>query len=233
MNAQALAKPMRPSFKHLLASLGLLSSLMLAQAAQAACTIRWAASSNTVYIEQPITCTLTDIYTASLPENYPILDQVAAPSGSTSKIWLLKANLILSNGATLTLKGSSLGGDVDELRLMSQNSSTITSDVFVRADWGNIFIDTLKVTSWNPAVNGPDTEYATYGRAYVGVRSRLASDGVTPLESRMDIKNSDLGYLGFDGAEAYGLVWKVSSPLNTFNTVDVLGDIINNKIHNN
>ena len=139
-------------------------------------------------------------------------------------------------GAKLVLHGSPVGGDVDELRLKSNNLSGNTF-IMVRADWGTVDIDSTKITSWDESASGPDTKYAQYGRAYIQVKSRLGSDGVTPRESRMDIKNSDIGYLGYYGAEAYGLSWKVlgslSSDKTIFNTVGVYGDILNNKIHNN
>ncbi len=210
---------------------GLALSSLLAQAVTAACPVRWSASSNTAYIESAVSCTLSDIYTAT--SQYPVLQVIPPPNGATSKIWLLKANLQLSNGATLTIKGSSLGGDADEVRLLSNNSSVANSYVYIKADWGRLIFNKTKVTSWNQSANAPDTEYSTYKRAFISVRSNLAADGITPLESRMDITDSDMGYLGYYNAESYGLSWKVSSPISTFNTVDVLGDVTNSKLHNN
>ncbi len=189
--------------------------------------IRFSVSSNVLTVTGPAVCTLSEIKTA-----YP-----SAPlelTDSVNKVWQLRTNLILEKGASLVLHGTSVGGDVNELRLQSNNSSAAGSFVYLRADWGNISISKTKITSWNAAANGPDTEYATYGRSYIHVRSRLDADGVTPHESRMDVIDSDIGYLGYYAAESYGLTWKVSgSSPGLFDKVNVLGDIRNSKIHHN
>ena len=209
---------------------------MLSEEAQAQTTgrcsaahVRWASSSNTLYISGPSTCTLTSLRNI-ITSKSPALAQDAA----NAAIWYLNANLKLESGAKLVLHGTAIGGDVDELRLRSNNASTAGSIVYIRAQWGVIDMDTTKVTSWNSAVNGPDTEYTTYKRSYIHVRSYLDSDGVTARESRMDIKNSDVGYLGYYAAEAYGLVWKVyGSQSGLFDKVNVKGDIKNSRIHHN
>lgn len=193
--------------------------------------IRWAHSSNRIYITGDVECTLTEIKalgSASMP-----LELV----NSTDKIWFLGANIFIQDKAKLVLRGDSISGDVNELRLKSNNTSDMNNFVIIQSEWGTIDIDGVKITSWDENAAGPDTEYATYKRAYIKVRSSLATDGVTPEESRMDIKNSDVGYLGYDGAEAYGLSWKVlgstSSDKAVFNIVGVYGDVLNNKIHHN
>ncbi len=189
-----------------------------------AANVRWANSSNRVYITGDVECTLTEIKqfgSVSIP--LTLVDPV-------NKIWFLGANIFMQEGAKLLLHGSPVGGDVDELRLKSNNLN-LNDFVMIRADWGTIDIDNAKITSWDENALGPDTEYVLYKRAYIQVRSRLGSDGITPRQSRMDIKNSDIGYLGYKGAEAYGLSWKVIT--GSFDNVGVFGDIVNNKIHNN
>ncbi len=201
---------------------------MAAAAPCAAANIRWAASTNTVYVSGAgAVCTLTE------------LDQLATkalitPTNTTDKVWLVGSNIWLQNGATLRLYGSSVGGDVNELRLKSNNSSVANSTVFLRAYWGMVDINSTKIKSWDEAAQGVDTEYATYKRSFIQVKSFLDTDGVTARESRMDIVNSDLGYLGFNGAESYGLSWKVlgSSP-GLFDQVGVLGTIVGSRIHHN
>ena len=190
-----------------------------------AANIRWSLSSNRVYITGDVECTLTEIKQLGSPSiPLTLLDPA-------NKIWFLGANIMLQNGATFVLHGGSVGGDVDELRLKSNNTSDINNFVIIRADWGAIDINSTKIVSWDEIASGPDAEYALYKRAYINVRSRLDTDGVTPRESRMDITNSDIGYLGYKGSEAYGLSWKVLG--GAFSTVGVFGDIINNKIHDN
>lgn len=195
----------------------------------AASNIRWASSSNTLYVSGAVSCTLSQIRSFLSTSNTALSN--VDPS---NQVWLLRANLILQAGATLVLKGSSAGGDVNELRLLSNNSSATNSVIYMRAQWGKFDLDSVKVTSWNEVAHGPDTEYATYKRAYIHIRSYLDADGVTPRESRMDIKNSEVAYLGYNAAESYGLVWKVyGSQAGIFDKVNVYGDVVNSFIHHN
>jgi parallel beta-helix repeat protein len=110
--------------------------------------------------------------------------------------------------------------------------------VSVTANWGTLDIESTKITSWDAAVGGPDTEFQTFGRAFVRVRSSLDADGVTALESRMDIVDSEVSFLGYDASESYGLAWKVAGvhpdpAKSIFDYVNVYGDIINTHIHDN
>jgi len=205
---------------------GLIGIALYSAAAEAG--IRWASSSNRIYLEGGVTATLSDIK-AALP-NAP-LDLV----DPTEKIWLLRANLQITNGSVLILRGAGAGGDVNQLRLQSNNASTTNNYVSIIADYGNIDIDSTLITSWDLAAAAPDTEYgSTYKRAFIRVRSKLAADGVTALESRMDITNSDIGYLGYYAAESYGLSWKVvGSAENLFEKVSVFGNILGSHIHHN
>lgn len=205
--------------------------------------VRYASSTNTIYVEEPIVITLSEIDQLLPKAPLDLVDPV-------NRVWFLGANLVAVNGATLLLHGTAIGGDVNELRLLSANTGATNSLVRIEANWGNIDIDTTKITSWDPAANGglggPDTEYSTYNRAFIRARSFLEADGVTARESRMDIKNSDIGYLGYHGAEAYGLSWKVNGNFGAavvdaagnptyelFEKVNVYGDTKNNHIHNN
>ena len=114
--------------------------------------------------------------------------------------------------------------------------SDSTNFIKILADWGSIDINSTKITSWDENVSGPDTDYFN-GRAFIHVRSRLDGDGVTPIESRMDIRNSDVGHLGYPGSEAYGLSWKVLGKDTVgpeiFDNVGVYGDVVNSEIHDN
>jgi poly(beta-D-mannuronate) C5 epimerase len=108
--------------------------------------------------------------------------------------WYLGANIVLREGATLLLHGTAIGGETDELRLKSDNSPVPGSQVYISADWGTIDISNTKITSWDNAVNGPDTS-TTFHRAFIQARSSLNADGVTADESTMNIANSDMGFL--------------------------------------
>jgi len=192
-----------------------------------AANIRWAQSSNRVYVTGDVECTLTEI--KQLGSQFIPLTLL----DSVNKIWFLGANLFIQNGAQIILHGSSVGGDVDELRLKSNSTTTLNNFIVISAGWGSIDIDGVKVTSWDESIGGPDTEYSLYKRAYIQVRSSLGTDGLTLKESRMDIKNSDIGYLGYRGSEKYGLSWKVLGISSVLDVVGVYGDVVNNKIHDN
>ena len=197
-----------------------------------AATFRWSAASNRIYVESGGSARLTDIK-AALPA--APLDLVDV----TNKIWLLRADLQVQDGCTLVLRGATVGGDVNQLRLQSVNAATnCTCVVSITADWGSLDIHSTKITSWDTMINAPDNNYLANGRAYIRVRSSLSANGITPLESRMDITNSEICYLGTDDSESYGLVWKVGgthpNPTNSiFDFVNVYGNVVNSYIHDN
>ncbi|MFM1769797.1 MAG: hypothetical protein RJA22_2326 [Verrucomicrobiota bacterium] len=206
--------------------------LLLGALPAQAVSFRWSASSWRIYIDGPGTASLSDLK-AAMPGS--ALDQVAPG------VWFLRANLYVTEGATLNLHGTKIGGDVNELRLLSDNTGESNSFVSITADYGNISIRNTKITSWDRAVNGPDLETASFRRAFIRARSSLGADG-TRYESRMDILDSDVGYLGSHDPEAYGLTWKVSEPqdhnifgniTNLYNMVDVYGDIMRSRLHHN
>src|SRR5262249_51543898 len=89
-----------------------------------AATFRFASSSNRIYVESVVSATLSDIK-AALP-NAP-LDLVDPANG----IWLLRANLFIVDGSVVVLHGTAIGGDVNEFRLQSNNSSASNSFVSV------------------------------------------------------------------------------------------------------
>jgi parallel beta-helix repeat protein len=188
---------------------------------------RFAASSNTLYIEGPVTCTPTQL-AAFL--NTSVLQLV----NPTSRTWLLKANLRITGGGTLRLHGQSIGGDTNEFRLLSNNSPA--SHVRINPRWGTLDIRSTRVRSWDTATSGPDTNTAN-GRAYIHAESFLEADGVTVRESRMDIVDSQVDHLGYHAAVSYGLVWKViGDPAvvpDLYDRVSVYGSVIRSYVHHN
>jgi len=192
----------------------------------------------------PGSATLSDIH-ATVPK--APLSQVAAG------VWYLQCELFMENGAKLVLHGTKIGGDVSELRLKSNNHPEAlrpgstepfgTNIISLTADWGEIDIRSTFITSWDEDVGGPDTEYSSFGRSFIRVRSYLDDDLVTPHESRMDVIDTEISHLGSHNAESYGLTWKVNPPktpglftipiTNLYSLVNVYGDIKNCHIHNN
>lgn len=194
-------------------------------------TFRWVVGSNQIVVENGGIALLSDIKSALPSAPLSLVDP-------NNGVWLLSADLRVTQGSTLVLHGKSVGGDVNELRLLSNNTGATNSVVSITSDYGNLDIKATKITSWDETAMEPDTETASYGRAYIRVRSSLAPDGVTPQESRMDIADSEICYLGSGGSEAYGLVWKVvgadpNPGRNLLAEVRVYGSVVNSHLHDN
>lgn len=179
-----------------------------------ASNLRWASSSNTLYVQAGGVCRVADI--AGL-RPLLLVDQ-------GSGIYLLKVNLKLTDGSALMIDGDDPTAPVTEFRLLSNNTGAANSVVSLTADYGIVQINHTKVQSWDENAQGPDTEY-DINRAYIRVRSSTVDK-----QSRMDVTDSDIGYLGYYNAEMYGLTWKVSG---TLNEVRVYGNILNSRIHHN
>ncbi len=202
----------------------------------ATASLRWANSSQRLYVVGPGSATLSQIKAALPSAPLTLVDPSAG-------VWYLGANMFIQSNAQLKLYGPAIGGDVSELRLKSDNTTDANAIIELRADWGWLDIRNTKIMSWDNAANGPDLETDTYGRAYVRARSSLDPNGVTARESRMDVISSEICYLGSHDTEAYGLVWKVVDttavylPVGSTNTifdlVNVYGDILNSRIHHN
>src|ERR1044071_3264356 len=194
-------------------------------------TFRWTPSTNRIFVEDGGSATLSDIKAALPGAPLDLVDPA-------NKIWLLRADLLIKDGSVLVLHGAGLGGDVNEFRLQSLNTAATGSVVSVVADYGTLDISDTKIISWDALSDGPDTEHLNLGRAHLVVRSSLSTNGVTPLESRMNITNSEIAYLGYNAPDSFGLVWKVGgtdpTPTNSiFDVVNVYGNIVNAHIHDN
>lgn len=79
----------------------------------------------------------------------------------------------------------------------------------------------MQVFAWDTTNNSYDYD-ETDGRSYISAISEIVTDANetcegnaknTMGEARMDIVNSEMGYLGFHDSESYGLTWKVSLAL--------------------
>jgi parallel beta-helix repeat protein len=181
-------------------SVAIVASLVGATpAAAATCSspVRYAASSDTIYLGSGSVDTLTEIKAAC-----PAAPLVLVKPG----VWELNADLVLQGGAKLTLDG---GKDVKELHLQSLPSGLQKDVSAITAQYGQIDIRGVKVTSWNGT--GPDMDDAipsggVRGRAFIRAISFM--DGDKPRQSTMNIVDSDLGYLGYNAAESYGVAYK-------------------------
>jgi parallel beta-helix repeat protein len=203
--------------------------------------------------------TLTDIVTAAANnqivgvEPAGFLQQVDAGN----KIWMLNVNLVIEEGATLNLIGGS-GGDVNWLRLKSSAAGIIS----ILARNSTLVIQNAHVSSWDPGTGAPDVTTpggpgvgGTKPRSFIRARSEYRSGrtggpgnvcdtagGRDYFEARMAVINSTVDHLGYYGAEAYGMTWKVYTTDTTllppasrqlYNLADVFGTIQNSTFTQN
>jgi parallel beta-helix repeat protein len=103
--------------------------------------------------------------------------------------WLLGANLRIERGAVLHIAAP----DVGRLKLRSDAEEF----VWIKALGGQLAFAGTCVTSWDSAKDAVDENYDD-GRSFV-----LARD-----EGRMDIRSSELSYLGYEANESYGVAWR-------------------------
>lgn len=210
----------KTSFTQLLPPLALLlclfSLLAIPQpvAAQATPpTVTYTAGTNTINIGA----------SAGTPASQPIsLAQVAAQLANPAVLakegdaWILKANVIVDVTAQLSITPAD---GVTTLRLESKFDKFV---YMIVRQGGHMLFDGMTVTSWDTGTNQVDQEPTD--RAYI-----LAQDG-----ARLDIKNSDFGYLGYlaGGNRTSGVTW-----LKRLNPGDPLtgatGTVENSKFHHN
>ena len=147
-----------------------------------------------------------------------------------NQTWVLNANILLGIGVTLNL---SPDVGVQELRLRSQASAggqaraaniDYNSFVYLRAHGANINIDNMKIFSWDPQLNDYDRDPSN-GRAYL----------LAKYASVMNIRNTEVGYLGSEDGESYGISWRdindVAEPDKLLTRVT--GEVLNSLIHHN
>lgn len=199
-----------------------------------ACTqndLRYSQTSKRVYISNGAICTPSEI-NILVPAKYSSINTGDVIEQLSPGVWLLKTEMRLEDGATLRLYGTILGGDTDTFLMLSDNTEP-AYHVKIQAIHGNVDIRSTHVTTWDPQANGPDTLLEN-GRAFIHINS-MENNGVA-LESRMDIIDSEISYLGFYDSESYGLVWKVRGGKydhSLYDRVEVYGSIINSYIHHN
>ncbi len=198
-----------------------------AEAAACNAPVRYSATSDTIYLTAGTAVdTLTEVKAAC--SSAPLVQ--VSPG-----VWELNADLVLQTGAQLTLDGAA---DVRELRLQSLPSGVQRDVSAVTAQYGRLDIRGVKVTSWNGT--GPDTDVTVpaggvRGRAFI--RALSIMEGSTARQSTMNIENSDLGFLGYNGAEAYGVAYKargcgIDTP-SVCTALNVLGKQIGSRFHDN
>lgn len=133
------------------------------------------------------------------------------------KEWYVKANIFVYDGATLILDKN----EASWIKLQSDSEKA----VHVRALNADILINGVKITSWDASKNSYD-ENQDDGRSFLMVKDN----------SRMDIYDSELSYLGYPtspdlAVSPYGVSWKIGKT-RLKNTL-LTGEVINSKFHHN
>lgn len=194
-----------------------------AGAATCAAPVRYSSTSDTIYLAPGSVDTLAGIKAAC--PSAPLVQ-------SSPGVWELNSDLVVQGGATLNV-----GGDVKELRLQSLPSGAVKDVSALIAQYGTINLAGVKVTSWNGT--GPDTDLTvpSGGRGRAFIRAVSLMEGSTPRTSTMNITDSDIGYLGYNGAESYGVAYKARgcsvSAKNICDVLDVFGKQTGSTFHDN
>lgn len=145
-----------------------------------------------------VTCTsarLTDVYNSLNDPNILGIERQRESSSSSGNLWLLNANLKISQGATFYINST----DAAWLKIISDGASAYNVDVH-----GSLKVDSVKITSWDntrnyyavtngtriPNINGYEVHV---GASRPFIRIEKDATGTT------DITNSEIAYLGYEG----------------------------------
>lgn len=205
--------------------------------------VRYASSSRTVYIGSPYSASNpaevpyvtypshpnAPKLTITLPQLATLLNKPTLITDLGNGVWLVKLNLVVYQNTQLRLTNET----ITEVRLESIAVGSNKQYVRVVGDGGHIFMQGIKVHSWNTPANSVDTGVEK-GRSYMA-----ALRG-----GRMDILNSEVSYLGwrepnpnFPGTligkgEPSGIAWKGRADPTRPET-GARGSIIDSLIHHN
>ena len=203
-------------------------------------SVRYASSSQRIYVESLDGtrggCTsLTHIYETLGADKSPLFPL------DTPGEWYLGNELYVLDGITLEVHGTASGGDCDFLKMKSDSESF----VYIRGHGASLDFVNTHVSSWDMTSGTVDTNIED-GRAYLSAISEVLLDtdetcqGVAKNnmgESRMDIKDSEISYLGYNGSESWGISWKIRGLCNDLSNEDeysgfgVYGNIYDSDIH--
>eukprot|EP00903_Cladosiphon_okamuranus_P009933 g9429.t1 len=172
--------------------------------------------------------------------------RTASTAAELTGVWLIRTSLAVTNGVTLNLHGAAAGGDCDELKIRSSPSLIHA----VRGHGGNLDVYKTLIQSWDEVAlvphQLPADSVGEEPRSYIACSSEVLNENDTcgrgsaredMGECRMDLIDSELGHMGYEATESYGITWKVrgfcSDMTNpeVFEDVNVYGDITNCDIH--
>jgi len=135
---------------------------------------------------------------------------------SPDGVWLLRANLVIAKGATFQMNSN----DTKWLRISSsvatngQTSTLIPNSIDIH---GSLKIDSVKITSWNPATNNYAITNGSRQEAPIGSRGVTANGYIihpgsprafikieNDATGTTDITNSEIAYLGYESGSTSG-----------------------------
>eukprot|EP00904_Undaria_pinnatifida_P001709 jgi/Undpi1/11539/HiC_scaffold_30.g13836.m1 len=214
-------------------------------------SIRWAASSNRIYVEGGC-ATINDIieyrsdkYGPKGPLYY--FDQginkiVSAYTGT----YYLDSNIHITNGATLEIDGDVSSTTGCQVLLLASNPLLVDEDSLnVRAHGGKLVIRDTKIFSWD--ITAGTYDFNPYdGRAHISALTEIITGreiDTCPGDTRagepgystgqalydkgtgiLDIFSSEIGYLGYSASESYGISYKARGLCKTLENQDIFDD---------
>ena len=152
---------------------------------------------NTITISCSHPSTITDIYNSIQNENI-----LKREGNSNNNTWVLDATIVVEKGSTLVINSS----DTTWLKILAGDKNgdgdrDIVNSIRV---FGNLIIDSVKITSWDPEKNDfikfeydilPDREHEHTGIDAVPRPYIKTEDETT---GTMNITNSEIAYLGYE-----------------------------------
>ncbi|HEX5186092.1 MAG TPA: right-handed parallel beta-helix repeat-containing protein [Nitrososphaeraceae archaeon] len=152
---------------------------------------------NTITISCLHPSTLTDIYNSI--QNQEVLKR---EDNSNQSTWILDATIVVEKGSTLVINSS----DTAWLKILAGDKNGDGDRDIVNSirGFGNLIIDSVKITSWDPEKNDfikfefeilPDREHEHTGIDAIPRPYIKTEDETT---GTMNITNSEIAYLGYE-----------------------------------
>ncbi|CAM9430926.1 unnamed protein product [Ascophyllum nodosum] len=160
--------------------------------------------------------------------------------------YVLQKKVWVRDGCVLEIHGSSSASSSDAAVSLLKLKSDSSSSAPIIAYHGKISIMNTAIMSYDESIDGPDERLED--RAYIAALSAENDDQTRLWESRMDVHDSEISYLGNEGDfhndvnNTFGLVWKVEGyddrfpdegDLGLFDRVGVYGSLTESSLHNN
>lgn len=134
--------------------------------------------------EITISCEMTN-----LSQVHKVLNDPKILKKEGDGIWLLNANLTISDGASFTINSN-------DTKWLKINSTDPESAYQIRVI-GNMKVDSVRISSWNTTSNNYTSTDGNIHRASIAV--------VPKAEGKADFTNSEISHLGYDASPSQGL----------------------------